>query len=304
MLNLPKRFVLPMVMLALGLLAVACATAKPADPMAVAALTVIKKAIADCKERQELQDEFVADACALAEKTDDAEARAVCDLLRTKVYTVTNIGQKFFWLEPTSKERIIPLFMIRGRELDDIPALKAIADQEVDATGYFRENPPAPLLIMLKYDKSASKMRKGLQILHQGARALYFISLPYDPAPDAEIKKTQREVRAYELDHRILDKLGGDRYASLIRDRVADFDMPAAAMPMDKQKKIERKLDAELDEIFGHSDGQERQFLKYEIRLETAFRYMDLRADGKENTDNMKALWFANEVQRAKEKKE
>ncbi len=245
---------------------------------------------ADIKHRQEIQRGFLSAASWLAEITDDDEAREISNFLNSNAVTAMNIGPKLLPFGSEKKDQPFWLFIITGNELKEFPFLNAI-DVAKGGVGYLVPYHPIPLMIV-KYDKRASGLRNGLLILHEGSHARNYYLLQSDAASRSTTDVAFDEVHAYELEIRLLDKLGGEKYQALIQEGIRGLFHPVPEAPLEVSVERERKLNVALDDIFGPSDhlGDERKYLRGRFDLEIAFRYIDQNLlDEKEAASEMKA---------------
>ena len=252
----------------------------------------LKEIQAEYKLREELRKEFLSAASRLVEKADDADARELNVWLNANIVTVVPIGSEFIRFDQSRKDQPIRLLVITGNELDKFPDLKAM-DEKRNAVGYCVPYSPAPPVMLLKYNKRNSELWNALLILHEASHARYYYTF-LNNAPSktgTEDAVDVDEVLAYELEHRLLDKLGGDKYTSLIQEQVKLLRQEGPEAPEDIQSERVRKLDLAFDEIFGPSDhdGLEREYLHYEFNLEAWFRYIDQKHPDKKGANEEKA---------------
>ena len=245
---------------------------------------------AEYKHRQELQKEFLDAASWLAKETDDAEARQVSIFLNKNVVTCMNVGSKIVTLDKSNKNNPIALFIVTGNELDELPALQKI-DAQNNYMAYFLPFRPTPLMV-LKYNLQTAKIWKALVILHEGSHARRFYSLPSDAPPPTEIEYALDEVRAYELEQRLLNKLGGEKYAALVQKRLAEL-VQSESIPWSiEQVDSDRDFNAGFDSIFGATNESERSALWFVFNLEVVFKYIEQNLPDQELADHIKAETF------------
>ncbi len=314
-----------MIMLASTFLTVTCATAKPADPTTVTVPTVAKPAdvttthegstdqkyspfvteiLAEYERRQEIRTEFLAAACWLANETDDSEARAVCDLLKANIVTLIPIRSKLITFDPSKKDQPIVLLVITGNELEGFPDLNAM-DKKMNGVGYLIAYPshPSPLM-MLKYDKEMSKLRLALVILHEGKHALDYFSQPSNAPEQTELERALDEEHAYEFEVRLLDKLCGEKYRTLIQAQVVRHRQAGSELPEDIRVERDRKLDEALDDIFRTLDPKrhDRKYLRNRFDLEVWTRYLEEEFPDDGVADKLKATLYLRQKNIKKEK--
>ena len=135
MLNSKKLFA-SVIMAGLAIFTFACSTVasdvRPADVAVNQQATssdpdsFFQRIEAEYKHRQEVQKEFLSAASWLAEKTDDAEAREISNLLNDNVVTYMTIGPKIVSFDHSNKKRPIPLLIVEGMSLMISPTLKQL----------------------------------------------------------------------------------------------------------------------------------------------------------------------------------
>ena len=250
----------------------------------------IQKIQAEYKHREEVQKEFLSATCELAEKTDDAEAREICKMMNANAVTYMPIGSNIVTFDKRNMKQPVPLLIVEGNEFDEFPNLKEM-DAKINGVGYLIQGKPFPLMIVKNKEKT-SKTWKAILILHEGMHVKQYYSLPSNAPPQTAKEIALDEVRAYEFEERLLDKLGGKKYTSLVIRQITRFERNKAPMSKKELDDEERKINAVFDDVFKPSGDLERRYLWYEFNLELIFRYIDSHSPDKKIADSVKATVY------------
>jgi hypothetical protein len=121
---------------------------------------------------------------------------------------------------------------------------------KISSTSAATFNPSPPHITL--YPQPVSEIWQGLLLLHEGAHASQYLSEPYDVG-DPELNAL-REVAVHEFSNRLLAKIGGPEYMSLLDLEIMKIKSDrAAAKPAPDQLflGIVSPYDERLDQIFG-----------------------------------------------------
>ena len=244
--------------------------------------------MAEYKHHQDIQKEYLSDASWLAEKTDDAEARAVSDFLIANVITYINIGSELVTFDQSTKEHPIKLLIITEDELGRLPSLKKLDKNDI-FTALFIPDRPLPLMIVKSSENSTSELMRAKTILHEGSHAMHYYSLPSDAPAETVLESALDEVHAYELEHRLLNKLGGKRYTSLVEEQVGLIERRELSMTKEARQERSQKYSEEFADIFMLSDENDIQAIMLEFNLEVGFKFLEQNIPDKDLANNEKA---------------
>ena len=288
MFNRHKRVMFAVVTMAISL-AVACATAKT---VGTKFSTYSQGTEGEYKRRLELEKKFVSATCDLAEKTNIADARDRCNWFKANVVSVMPIGSELIQFDQSPKTQPIHLLIIMdNHELDKLPDIKAM-DEKTEGVGYLiTTHPPVPLML-IKYDEGKSKLWMALVAHHELSHAKYYYSVLEDPSPWEGLKLGYDEARAYGVEQEFLDKLGGKKYAALVKKYITLLKDSGPADPIKFRSENEIDLNLAFDDIFGTSDELERRCLMMVFDLEVEFKYIDREHPDEKVAAELKAKKF------------
>ncbi|MEK7625712.1 MAG: hypothetical protein AAB467_05220 [Patescibacteria group bacterium] len=237
----------------------------------------------------------------LAEKANDREAREVIDYLSANLYSVINIGSDIYTSENTDREHPVALFIFEGNMLTETPGLDQFLSDKSAASAWVLDTRPVPMIVFGTDGKS--RFMIALMILHEGMHIMRMNSRPAGSPYDTEADVTRDEVRVYEFEMRLFDKLGGKRYAAMVNKQVTllkknpkSLDKLKTQLPQDELQKMYGEQNTELASIFDSRGANVAQMLWITFYLETRFRFIDSRVPNKEAAAELKANVYDNLV--------
>lgn len=228
--------------------------------------------VEEYERRDRLTKQLLGDASWLAIQTDDQEAKEISDYLNNNLYTVMNVGSRFIGFDDPAGNQPIPLLFIFGNEMDESPNLTELVPN-IPAFAWVMPTQPTP--IMMIKDSHLSRFANALIVLHEGNHAKHFYSLPKDSPYPTTLEFAEEEVRVYEFQFRLADKVGGEKFTDLVNEQVELYKIPDLKMTDDENVKLQKKQLAIINDIFKDRGEVEQWLLYTQFLLEAKFRYID-----------------------------
>lgn len=242
-----------------------------------------QKVLDEYEVRKETQKLLLSDASWLAKETGDKQALEISELLEANAVTYINIGPHLVTFDVVERAHRVPMVLIMGDELKD---LEITMSDEVIAQVLPLSSTP----LFLVRDMHASKLANALVILHEGEHLVFFFSLPDDAFPMARLDVAREEVRAYELEIRLLDKVGGEKYASLVNAQIDRIEKNLPPSPDDKE--FARLRDDVFNNVFEVRSAYESRYFRALLLLEANYRIIEKTLPDKSAADNIKATMY------------
>ena len=220
----------------------------------------------------ELRRRFVRETCSFADSIDDAEAKEICADLRDN--TVTAIVRNGRLVLPRSADRkpnmIYTIIASQDGErfqfngLDSANCGKALACVVLVR--------PHPILIIQK--PGLSKLVMSLVVLHEGLH-IRFLKARSSDAGFTKTEKAVEEVHTRELEFRLMEKLGGERYTALVNEQTDRFVETDLQMSDEELAAVTIQQRDALSEIFKDQGEFDLDQLHQSLLLDAAFRNID-----------------------------
>lgn len=258
-------------------------------------------------ERARLQEEYLAAADLVVKLTNNAEARSGRDLLRANVMTYVPVyDDKLRTIQEVGKKKHpIAMFMVVERDLQKFTDLRQQRDDEHQYAGYFNNTRPIPVLKV--FCDPMTDFWRGLIILHEASHAQFYLRHPKLREFKVKAELASEEVRVYEFNARLLNKVGGKKYAAMLRaevNRIRQVEKVHYIAPREIQIVLAGEYNPAFDDIFGPAKSErEKQLRQSTLNLQANFIMIEQRFGkyGRQDVESVKAQWYVDTRLDAKE---
>lgn len=249
---------------------------------------------ADSKTNRETQKQFLAAAERLAKETGDQEAIEISEFLNSNIVTVMDVGTQLKPVGDVPAERPVPLLIVSEENLSGSDDISDFTRNE-NIFGVTKPFASYPLIIIK--NRKLSRLSSALLILHMGCHAKSYYSYPKKVRAMVSLETVEEEVRILEFEMRLLDKVGGTKYADLVNEQVSKYLETDLPMSEEEAAALEKHQRAALIDIFGDFSAADQRYFWTRFVLETKFREFDLFLPDKKYTSGLKELTYQEMVE-------
>lgn len=223
-------------------------------------------------ERRLLLKEYLKDARNLVE---DSEANTICDFLEREAVVIapffSNGKVRFIVGESAKSKNCILVMFVFKEDLSLSESFTNVMAMNHIGASY---NPDTRILVVKTWH-DVSKSWRSFLFLHEGRHAYESIVAPYD-WKDSELF-CLHERTTHEFENRLIAKVGGDLYESIMRKQIKELELGVAVINTYRgQLFLEDFIVSDLDKIFGKSKSEFERNLRYmHFWIDKYFRFFD-----------------------------
>ena len=219
--------------------------------------------LTDSGKRNDMTNKYLADIEKITQEVDDDEAYEILSFITFKAAKPNELGAQVLSRKETDSIMLIPLLeqdKTVGEKWREVFQSDAVANFLPDIQG-----------IAVKEYIPYSSLGRSLAVLHEAFHARAFLQDPYEIQSDQEYCK--EEVQAHMFQHKLMAKLGGEKYQKLLDkevERITASEKLNGVIPFPTDY-------AELSEVLGHQPAsvEEKRFIANSFWTNSVFVFLE-----------------------------